>query len=210
MIRQRHPEVADMMISCLSERSGLRHLDAAVACREELIRTGYSPPEWRAVSTAQPHFIADHLPGVVGIPVERWQQRRVVVAVPRRSSWQLSRTLQCLSALSCVSTLTSSECSFLRRLRLPLPLSSHSCRCGRLLDCLGHHRASCSRAGVLERCGFALESAAARVCREGRGEGVHQRLPEGPGPRGNPRSGPTTDRSHRRRSPSFPRGSVGD
>ena len=31
---------------------------------------------------------------------------------------------------------------------------------------LGHHRASCSRAGVLGRRGFALESAVVRVCRE--------------------------------------------
>ena len=53
----------------------------------------------------------------------------------------------------------------LRRRRLPLPLSSHSCRC-RPLDCLGYHRASWSRAGVLGRRGFALESAAARACRE--------------------------------------------
>ena len=28
-----------------------------------------------------------------------------------------------------------------RRLRLPMPLSCRSCRCGRLLDSLGHHRA---------------------------------------------------------------------
>ena len=54
----------------------------------------------------------------------------------------------------------------LRRLHLPLPLSSRACRCGRPLDCLGHHRASCSRAGVLGRRGFALESAVARVFRE--------------------------------------------
>ena len=46
------------------------------------------------------------------------------------------------------------------------PLSSRACRCGRQLDCFGHHRASCSRAGVLGRRGFALESAVARVCRE--------------------------------------------
>ena len=53
----------------------------------------------------------------------------------------------------------------LRRLWLPLPPSSRSCRCGRLLDVLGH-RAGCSEAGVLGRRGFVLESAAARVCRE--------------------------------------------
>ena len=54
----------------------------------------------------------------------------------------------------------------LRRLWLALPLSSRTCRCGRPLDVLGHHRAECSRAGVLGSRGFSLESAAARVCRE--------------------------------------------
>ena len=54
----------------------------------------------------------------------------------------------------------------LRRLRLPLPLSLHTCRCGRQIDKFGHHRASCARAGVLGRRGFALESETARVCRE--------------------------------------------
>ena len=57
----------------------------------------------------------------------------------------------------------------LRRLRLPLPLSFRLCRCGRPLDSFGHHRAACSRAGVLGRRGFAVESAAARVCREAGG-----------------------------------------
>ena len=37
---------------------------------------------------------------------------------------------------------------FLRRFGLPLPLASSSCRCGRPLDVLGHHRAACSRARV--------------------------------------------------------------
>ena len=57
----------------------------------------------------------------------------------------------------------------LRRLWLPLPLSSRSCRCGRPLDSSGHHRAACAVAGVLGSRGFALESAAARVCREAGG-----------------------------------------
>ena len=48
----------------------------------------------------------------------------------------------------------------LRRLRLPLPLSSRTCRCGRPLDSLGPHRASC--------CGC-VGAAAARICREGGG-----------------------------------------
>ena len=55
---------------------------------------------------------------------------------------------------------------FLRRLRLPLPLQPRSCRCGRPLDVLGHHRAACANAGVLGRRGWVLENVAARVCRE--------------------------------------------
>ena len=36
------------------------------------------------------------------------------------------------------------------------------CVCGRRLDVFGHHRAACSRAGVLGRRGFAVESALAQ------------------------------------------------
>ena len=53
-----------------------------------------------------------------------------------------------------------------RRLWLPIPPSDRDCRCGLPLDPRGHHRAACATAGVLGRRGFALESAAARVCRE--------------------------------------------
>ena len=47
-----------------------------------------------------------------------------------------------------------------------LPLTSRTCRCGRSLDSGGHHRASCAKAGVLGRRGFALESMLARICQE--------------------------------------------
>ena len=66
----------------------------------------------------------------------------------------------------------------LRRLRLT---TSHTCRCGRLLDFIGHHRASCAQAGVLGRRGFAVESAAARVPRGWR-KGCHQLDGARPGP----------------------------
>ena len=63
----------------------------------------------------------------------------------------------------------------LRRLRLPLPLFARFCRCGRPLDSRGHHRAACARAGVLGRRGFAVGTAAARICREGGGTSHNQR-----------------------------------
>ena len=54
----------------------------------------------------------------------------------------------------------------LRRLRLPLPLSARVCRCRRILDPLGDHRAACAQAGVLRGRGVPLERTAARICRE--------------------------------------------
>ena len=54
----------------------------------------------------------------------------------------------------------------LRRLRLPLPLSARICRCRRILDPLGDHRAACAQAGVLRGRGIPFKRAAARVCRE--------------------------------------------
>ena len=63
-----------------------------------------------------------------------------------------------------------------RRLRLPLPLSSRSCRCGRLLDPLGHHRAGCSEAGgVGETWLPAGKSSRTSLSRSG-SSGEHQRL----------------------------------
>ena len=59
--------------------------------------------------------------------------------------------------------------TLLRRIQLPLPLTTSTCRCGLPLDSLGHHRAACARAGVLGKRGGALECVAARICREGGG-----------------------------------------
>ena len=58
----------------------------------------------------------------------------------------------------------------LRRLRLPPSLTFVDCRCGLPLDACGHHSATCARAGVLGRNGYALHSATAQVCREAGGK----------------------------------------
>ena len=64
----------------------------------------------------------------------------------------------------------------LRRLRLPLDLDDHRCRCGRSLDTLGDHRAACSTVGVLQTRAKPLERAWARVCREAGGHVRTHRL----------------------------------
>ena len=77
------------------------------------------------------------------------------------------KTVRWRVSLTCASQHSSLfRVLLLRRLWLPLPPSSHFCRCGRPLDPCGHHREACAQAGVLGRRGYALESAAARVCRE--------------------------------------------
>ena len=64
--------------------------------------------------------------------------------------------------LTCCATLPHSRFDaqvfvlLLRRLWLPLPPTSRTCRCGRPLDVLGHHRASCAIVLVLGRRGFAF------------------------------------------------------
>ena len=57
-----------------------------------------------------------------------------------------------------------------------LLLSTRICRCGRTFDPHGHHRAACARSGALAHRGFAVESAVARVCREGGGRVATNRM----------------------------------
>ena len=57
----------------------------------------------------------------------------------------------------------------LRRLHLPLPLTVRNCWCNLPVDSRGHHRAVCARSGVLGGRGWAVENAAARICREAGG-----------------------------------------
>ena len=52
------------------------------------------------------------------------------------------------------------------RILCRLPPSPHYCQCGCPLDAVGHHRAACRGLGCWSARGDALESAAARVCRE--------------------------------------------
>ena len=160
-IHGRHPALADMMVRSLSEPTGFRHFDAAASCREELPRL--NPKHWQLVSLGCCWPFLKKVGS--GMHHRSWSS----------SSWTLvsqdERALlrsqggpllspQCRSVLFSGSIPTSFVCSFCGALSLP------SCWCGRPLDWLGHHRASCALTGVLGRRGFALESAAARVCRE--------------------------------------------
>ena len=185
-IRERHPRIADL-VPCFAT-----DFQRAVVCRlqrnaetcfwmwvsvpqngetwaegnglEELHRTG-TPQNHRSVgsvwparrsrrrtSTAPSGPSSHHQIGPFPVWSFRWHPFHMLTSGARVAFGpQIFRVFLCFVAFGAV------------------PLSSHSCRCGRLLDARGHHRAACGRALVLGRRGFPLESAAARVCREAGG-----------------------------------------
>ena len=148
---------------------------------------GFEVPSWSALAAGLrplPRNPEDHEPGC---PRQGWQheaasrvERQFRSAVLFPSLCDSDRALMrsqsgpgagvALSATPS-SALTRIESALfrvllLRRLRQPLPLTKRLCSCDRLLDFRGHHRITFARPGILSRRGFALESAAARVCRE--------------------------------------------
>ena len=187
-VAQRHENIAHTMAEALSSPPvDAVHIGGAVASRRQLATIGYDCPDWASVlEGARPR--QPNLDEVdPGVPTHGWQffaaqaveQRyRTDVVWPRLSTTEqalLRSQLGPMSGLPFSSVPSSPPTRFapqlfrvllLRRLWLALPFSSRTCRCGRPLDVLGHHRAACSRAGVLGSRGFSLESAAARVCRE--------------------------------------------
>ena len=190
MFRQRHRDVAASVAAALTDPpTHAHHLQGATDSRGFLHSVGFETAEWATLADGlrprQPAF-QDIEPGV---PTHGWQffaaraieEHFVSSSIVPRLSPTKSALLRSQSGPMAglpFSVVPSSFARFcpqlfrvllLRRLWLPLPLSSRTCRCGRPLDIFGHHRAACSRAGILGSRGFALESAAARVCREGGG-----------------------------------------
>ena len=191
MIAARHPTVADIIRRSLESDPQSPSLAAARRAADELDGTsGFEVPRWAALQEGlrpPPREPEHHEPGgtragwqhEAASRVER--QFRTEVLLPQMSAQQRAKLRSQSGPVAGVpfSTAPSSPLTRIepalfrvllqRRLSLPLPLTVRSCQCGRLLDAFGHHRTACSRSGVLGRRGFALESAAARVCREAGG-----------------------------------------
>ena len=163
------------------------HLVGAARSRATLASEGFESPSWHqllqglrpqqpAFDEMEPGFFSHGWQFLAAKVVE--QRFRSTVVWPRCTPTQqaLLRSQSGPKSGRPFSAVPSSSSArfpaqlfrvlLLRRLRLPLPIASRTCRCGRLLDVLGHHRAAFARAGVLGGRGFSVESAAARVCRE--------------------------------------------
>ena len=188
MIQGRHPAVAELIIGSLQGGPNSPCLVAVQNAALELDGVeGFEVPEWPALAGGlrpEPREPELHEPGgqragwqhEAASRVERHFRAEHILAhltLTRRAMLrsQSGPVAGIPFSVAPSSFLTRLEPALFRvllqrRLSLPLPLSKRSCRCGRLLDAFGHHRAACSRSEVLGRRGFSLESAAARVCRE--------------------------------------------
>ena len=191
MMSQRHRTVATLVHE-LSGHSTSAHLNAAARSDQLRGLEGFEVPSWadsaagvrpnlRNAEAVEPASFRTGWQHEAAARME-WQHRERVVPVLSDSARALLRAqsgpavgMSLSAVLSSPQTKIESQLFrvlLLRRLRLPLPPASRLCRCGRLLDSFGHHRASCGQAGVLGRRGFAVESAAARICREAGGRVV--------------------------------------
>ena len=184
MVRQRHPDVADSIIMGL-ERDPALCFRAVRDCEGHLRAAGFEPRPWEDIAQgARPGDSAEDEPL---LHKKSWQKEAAsqveqqyldssvwpTLSESERALWRshqgpLASTVFVAIPTNRVAQFDPQPFRVLmtRRLRLPMPLSSRSCRCGRLLDSLGHHRAGCVEAGVLGRRGFALECSAAQVCRD--------------------------------------------
>ena len=189
MLQERKPRLVTSIIGELARNGGnCAPLQQLCECASKLQQLGVEVPSWQSLSEGArppPLSVLDTTPGIFrGKGWQRWASYLTDVRY-RTLLWdQFSGTEQAHirsqsgkgSGIAFTTMPTSSELSIpsqsfrillLRRLRLDLPLRQRMCRCRRFLDSKGDHRAACAVCGVLSRRGFPLESAMARVCREG-------------------------------------------
>ena len=157
MVRERHPEVADMIVDALDSDPSAPIFSAIVEAARAVQVGNFEPPSWASLS----HGARDEFEP--GCSRRTWQHPAPKPCTVTRGSCPDSQTTsgQCCvprAAQDLVWHCRPSSAALridshdfgvllLRRLRLSLhPVSR--CWCGRLLDPFGHHRAACSRAGA--------------------------------------------------------------
>ena len=145
MVQQRHPTVAEEMVVGL-DRDPAPCLAAVRHCREVLAEANFHPPGWRDLAVVVPDPAEEVEPNQ---PKFGWQQcasRSLETKHLNERVWPgmtdaeraLLRSQRGPLASAAVTALPTSRATrmdgqpfrilLLRRLRLPLPLSSHTCR----------------------------------------------------------------------------------
>ena len=184
-LQNRLPGLADHILHLLTgeARAIPADVDAARRAATAVRNAGFAVPPWEALPAAPPPHPND---GRLPDPARGWQR----AACRARDNAEFAALLSTLDTAGRALMLsqagthasraitafpTAIEFRFenplfrillLRRLRLPLPPTAHTCSCRRPLDALGDHRAACAQAGVLRSRAVPLERALARICRE--------------------------------------------
>ena len=193
MINDRHPEIARIILDAIHDESDADGIQALLSSAASVRDAGFTPPSWDDLATGTVEEEAQHGEVEPNQPRHGWQSRAArevesrslhaiteVLQIPQQALLRSQGRPLASAPFVCmpvdrVFRIDSQpfRILLLRCLRMPLPLTVHSCRCGRLLDSLGHHRSACAVAVVLGRRGFPLENAAARICREAGGLDLH-------------------------------------
>ena len=177
MIRNRHPSICRSILTGLSGEIPSVGLQSVRRCGRELQDVGFELPSWVDLAEGlRPNSAT--VEDEPGLPRFGWQ--RVATAclevdfkthrlLPTMASAERALMRSQAGPLASVPFVAFPTCRItqfgsqqfrtllLRRLHLPLPLSTRYCRCGRPFDCLGHHCAACSVAGILGKRGFPLD-----------------------------------------------------
>ena len=188
MVKARHPDIADIILAAVEARDEVPSVQAINQSVESLAEVGFVAPPWEELARGivVPPNAEDADPNQPRVGWQAFASRLVESsflealrptlsnaegALLRSQGGPLASAPFVSFPMSRFARLEPQvlRVLFLRRLRLPLPLSARACRCGRPLDVLGHHRSACAVAGTLGRRGFPLENAAARICREAGG-----------------------------------------
>ena len=169
---KRYPDIVAAFVAQLEGVTEAEHLRCAVFAARILDGIqGFEIPSWGALvegARPPPRDPEDHEPGSqrqgwheASSRVEReFRDEQLFPAISdthrallRSQSGPGAGMFLCTTPYNPLTRLDSFtfRVLFCRRLRLPLPLTKHICRCGRRTDVYGHHRAACAQFGVLAR-----------------------------------------------------------
>ena len=176
MIQQRHPAVARTLVHEFvgGQPQSVHLLGASMAAAQFTSLDGFEVPSWPALAAGDRRPLRNVEDFEPGVQRGGWQHEAAA-----RGEWQfreqnlkptlaeddraLLRSQNGPMAGMSFSTMPTHllhqvvsqafRVLLLRRLRLPSPLNSRKCRCGRFLCSHGHHRAS---SGCPPMCGFAI------------------------------------------------------
>ena len=184
MVNKRHPQISRSILRSIATDNPPHHIDGVSISEAALRLSGFHPPSWEELAEGlrpgrraiededrtQPRFGWQKL-AAESLQLD-FRENVLMPSLPGEKRALLRSQSGPFSSTPFVAFPTTKATTFdpqpfrvlmLRRVHLPLPLSTRNCRCGRPLNCLGHHRSACAVAGVLGRRGFPLECSRACV-----------------------------------------------